>query len=68
MAKVFIQGLVIILLWVGAWGILEMSVDNIAGDNRQVRFATYFIFIILGVLLFWIIQIAMPDDDEEEEI
>ena len=61
MTKIIIQGIIIILLWVGAWGILEMFVDNIAGDNRRVRFATYFVMILIALLLIWIVEIAIQD-------
>lgn len=59
MNKLIIQGIIVILLWVGAWGILEMFVDNIAGDNRSVRFATYFIMILFALLLIWAVEISI---------
>jgi hypothetical protein len=62
MFKLLIQGIIIILLWVGAWGILEMCIDSISGDNRQVRFVTYFFCILLGLMLLWIATIAIDDD------
>lgn len=62
MLKVLIQGIIIILLWVGAWGILEMGVDSISGDDQQVRFAIYFFFILFALMLLWIVEVAISDD------
>lgn len=61
MSKLIIQGIIVILLWVGAWGILEMFVDNISGDNRFVRFATYVVMILIAFLLLWIVDISIQD-------
>lgn len=59
MNKVFIQGIIVLLLWVGAWGITEMAVDSIAGDNQRVRFASYLALILLGILLLWAVEVVM---------
>lgn len=61
MNKLIIQGIIVILLWVGVWGILEMFVDNIAGDNRSVRFATYVVMILIAFLLLWVVDTAIQD-------
>ena len=49
-----LQGIITVILWVGLWGIIEMLIDGIAGDNRRVRFVSYFALVILGIFLFWI--------------
>lgn len=54
---IILHGIIIILLWVGAWGIMEMFVDDISGENKQLRFSMYTIFLIIGGLLLWIITV-----------
>lgn len=61
MTKLLIQGIIVILLWVGAWGILEIMVDYIADDNRNARLATYFVLLLLGILLLWLVEIMIQD-------
>lgn len=51
MTNLVVQGIIVILLWVGAWGILELAVDSVSGDNQRIRFATYTIFLFLGIFL-----------------
>lgn len=62
--KIILQGMIILLLWVGGWGIAEMFIDSVAGDNKQIRFAIYIIFIVLGFLLLWIIEVSFSDNNE----
>ena len=61
MNKLIIQGIIIIFLWVGAWGIVEMGVDNIAGDNQRVRFGTYVALLLIGALLLWTAEVILQD-------
>lgn len=61
MSALLIQWLIVLLLWVGGWGIVEMTVDRIAKDDRPTRFAAYIVILIIGVLLFLIVDIFWPD-------
>ena len=58
MDKLFIQGLILVFFWIGAWGILDMTVTAIAGDDRQLRASMYVILLLLGLLLVWMIEVA----------
>lgn len=59
MAGVLLQGLFIVLLWVGLWGITEMAIDKIAQDNKLTRLIIYFILIILSIFFLWILDITL---------
>jgi len=59
MDRILIQGLVVILIWVGAWGLFEIIVDDIAGDDRRIRLATYFTFVIIGIFILWLISVTL---------
>ena len=61
MTNIFIQGIIILLLWVGGWGIAEMFVDSVAKDNQTVRFATYIVMILIALLLLWIVDTIVDD-------
>jgi len=58
MNNLFVQGTIVIFVWVGAWGIFELGVDNVAGDNQPLRFATYTVILLLGCLMLWLSTIA----------
>jgi succinate dehydrogenase hydrophobic anchor subunit len=60
MVSIIVQGIIIILLWVAAWGMLEIIIDDIAGDDRRIRLATYFVLFIIGIFILWIASIAIP--------
>ena len=62
MSALLIQWLIVLLLWVGGWGIVEMTVDRIAKDDRPTRFAAYIVILIIGVLLFLIVDIFWQDN------
>ena len=62
MAKLLIQGIIVLLIWVGGWGIAEMGVDSIAGDDKPLRFVVYSLFLVFGVFLLWIAELALEDD------
>lgn len=59
MTKLLIQGVIVILIWVGAWGILEMAVTSVSGDNTRIRLATYAIFLFLGIFMLWLAEVAL---------
>ncbi len=63
---VILQGMIILLLWVGGWGLAELFVDSVAGDNIQIRFLTYTIFIILGFILLWLVDISFTENNTDE--
>lgn len=60
MFKILVQGLIIILLWIGGWNLAEAFVDTIAGDDKGVRNAVYVCMLLLGFLLLWIVETAIP--------
>lgn len=60
MVSVIVQGVIVILLWVSAWGMLEMIVDDIADDNKKLRLATYFTFFLIGIFILWIASVVTP--------
>lgn len=59
--KLLIQGIIVLLLWVGGWGIAEMAVDSIAGDDKPLRLTSYFIFLLFGILLLVLLDRTIPD-------
>jgi hypothetical protein len=62
MRKILIEGLVIVILWVAFWNIIESIVDRIAGEDKAVRIVTYFILALFGLLMLWILEVAIEDD------
>lgn len=49
-----INGLFVILLWIGLWGLTEMIIDRFVGNNKQLRFIVYVLMFIVAILLLWI--------------
>jgi ABC-type nickel/cobalt efflux system permease component RcnA len=52
--NIILQGIIVIILWVGMWGIIEMMIDTVAGSDRRMRFTSYFVLTLLGIFLIWI--------------
>jgi hypothetical protein len=50
---VLIQGLLVVILWVGAWGMIEMIIDDYVQENKRARFVTYFVLAALAILGLW---------------
>jgi hypothetical protein len=57
--NILLRVIVTVLLWVGIWGIIELLIDYVVGDNKIYRFASYTLLILLGVFLLWFFQISM---------
>lgn len=57
MIPLLLQGIIILLLWVGAWGILEIAIESMTGDDRVLRVAYYSTMILLALLLVWILSV-----------
>ena len=55
----FIRSVLVVLLWVGLWGITEMVIDKIARDNIRIRFVVYVLITIISAFLIWIWEIPV---------
>jgi hypothetical protein len=62
MSALLIQWLIVLLLWIGGWGIVEMFVERIAKCDNGIRFALYFLILIIGVIAFLVVDAFWPDD------
>jgi len=54
MVGILVQGVIILFVWVGAWGIMEIMIDYFAKENQKVRLAFYSILLLLAVFIYWI--------------
>lgn len=52
-----VQGIIIILLWVGAWGLIELMIDRMVKDNVIKRAISYAVLFGLGLLLYFIVAV-----------
>lgn len=55
MASLLLQGIFTVIVWVGAWGMIEMIIDDYVQDNKRARFVTYFVLSALGILALWLL-------------
>lgn len=55
MDGIVVQGTIVLFLWIGGWGIIEIMIDDIANENRKVRLALYSIILFLGIFMYWIV-------------
>jgi len=59
MVSEVVRGIIIVLTWVGLWGMIDMLIDSISDGNRRVRFVSYFLAALLGIFLIWIVDTAV---------
>lgn len=59
MQNEILRGIVVVLLWVGMWGIIEMMIDNIAQDDNRIRLVTYILAVLIGILVLWILDVQV---------
>lgn len=54
--NVVLRSIVIILIWVGLWGLTELAIDAISNDNTEIRVLAYFALIIFGAVCLYILE------------
>jgi hypothetical protein len=54
-----VKGILVILIWVGIWGIVEMIIDAIAAENKMIRVMSHFVVFLIGVLFLWILDYSL---------
>lgn len=59
MQNEILRGIVVVLLWVGMWGIIEMIIDNIAQEDNRIRLVTYILAVLIGILVLWILDVQV---------
>jgi hypothetical protein len=59
MAGAIIEGLLVVLLWVGLWGIIEMIIDKLAKDDKVLRFTIYIIAVIISIFFLWLLGVKL---------
>ena len=50
-----LESLLVILLWVGVWGIMEMLIDLVSMNDKWLRLISYIILVIFAGTLLWIL-------------
>lgn len=48
--------LLIVLIWIGLWGMIDMLVKHYSEDNMLLRFTSYFAIFLIGFLIVWILH------------
>jgi len=56
MASLLVQGILTVIIWVGAWGMIEMIIDGYVEENKRARFVTYFVLAVLGGIGLWAVE------------
>lgn len=51
-----LKSIIIILMWVGLWGLAELAIDAISGDNPILRAFTYIVLLIFGSICLYILD------------
>ena len=64
MPGILLQGLLIVILWVGAWGMIEMIIDGYVQENKRARFVTYFVLAALAILGLWALTQGFEDTEQ----
>ena len=59
MAGKILQGICVVLLWVGMWGLAEIGVDKVAQNSIKLRILIYVILILLSILLLWLLGVEI---------
>lgn len=54
--------ILIVVAWVGLWGMTEIIIDKIAKDNANLRFCVYVLITILAILIIFIIDQQPPEN------
>lgn len=62
MVKVLLQGLMIVLVWISLWSLIEMSIDDLVGDNRRRRAFVYFALLVFAMYMIVIIEITLDEE------
>jgi len=52
-----LKSISIVIVWVGLWGLAEILVDYLAKDNIRLRIIIYIIFVILGIIILYLLEI-----------
>lgn len=59
MVDQYVTVVCIIILWVGIWGILDLTIDVICKKDKIWRYISYIILIIIGVVLCYFFGIPL---------
>ena len=59
MPGALLEGLFVVLLWVGLWNVIETIIGKIAKNDENVRFVIYVLIILIAIFFFWIFQIEL---------
>lgn len=51
-----LKSTIIILMWVGLWGLTEIAVDHVSNDKQTYRILSYFIIIVFGAICLSILD------------
>ena len=57
MISQLLYDLLIVVAWVGLWGITESIIDKIAKDDNNVRFVVYILVSLIAIFAIWILDI-----------
>lgn len=57
MSTQLLYDLLIVVAWVGLWGITESIIDKIAKNDNNVRFVVYILVSLIAIFAIWILDV-----------
>lgn len=54
-----LAGIIILLVWIGLWGLIDMSIETIADGSKSIRAISYALLAMVGLFMLWIYEISL---------